>query len=131
MALTGTGVYTPLANDKPVTGLPRVLLACTSDSSLFAGTIDIGPNGQAYPQEEVVQVVASLPAVRHASVVVVRGDGLNDARTVLLVFVDNARQADGTIVFPVGIPGLQRRIAREMGERFVPDRIGYFRCGLD
>jgi hypothetical protein len=125
-ALTGTGVYAPFEADEPVRGLPRILLSCTDEASLFAGTIDVGPNGQVYPGDEVVEVVASVPAVRHASVVVAPGDGLNDARTVLLVFVDSSRDSDGTMVLPVGIPEVQRRIAREMGERFVPDRIEIF-----
>ncbi len=48
---------------------------------------------------------------------------MNDARVVLLVFVDDARAPDGRIALPVGIPEISARITREMGERFMPERI--------
>jgi hypothetical protein len=121
--LTGTGVYTAVKKEEPLPGLPRIVLVGAEEEFLFGGTMDIGPNAQAYPAEEVVQVVAALPVVRHASVIVVQGEGFNDARTVLLVFVEGTRQTDGTLALPVGIPEVARCVAREMGQRFVPDRI--------
>ena len=71
-------------------------------------------------------MAAQLPAVRHATVVIAPGRLMNDARTVLVVFTDDARGADGRIALPVTIPEIRSRIAAEMGERFVPERIAIY-----
>src|SRR5262249_52890463 len=54
------------------------------------------------------------------------GRWMNDAHVALLVFCDDARGPDGKVALPVGVPELKARIAREMGERYVPDRIEIF-----
>ena len=122
-ALNETGVYTVLDGEDPAPGLPRMLLARQGDAFFFAGAIDLGPNAEIYPRDEVARVAAGIPAVRYASVLLAPGRWMNDARVVMLVFVDDARDPDGRIALPVGVPELRARISREMGERFVPERI--------
>lgn len=125
--LNDVGVYTVMDGEDPVElPLPRMLLAARDDGYLFVGTIDLGPASQVFPCADVARVAAQLPAVRHASVVIGPGRLMNDARTVLVVFTDDARGADGRIELPVKIPAIKARIAAEMGERFVPDRIAIY-----
>jgi hypothetical protein len=154
LALDDAGIYTPVTDDEPEEGHAQVLLArretgpqgsglpaggrqasgAQEGGFIFAGTIDLGftgtfdlgPDAHAYPRDEVSRVVAAHPGVRHATVVLVPGRWMNDARVVLIVFVDDARGPDGRIALPVGVPELEKRILREMGERFVPERVEIF-----
>jgi hypothetical protein len=64
--------------------------------------------------------------VRHASVVLGPGRWMNDARVVLVIFTDDARDEDGRIVLPVEVPEITSHIARELGDRFVPERVEIF-----
>jgi hypothetical protein len=126
-ALNDMGVYTVMDGEDPAElPLPRMLLAARGDGYLFVGAIDHGPEAQVYPGAEVAGVAAQLPAVRHASVVIAPGRLMNDARTVLVVFTDDARGAEGRIELPVTIPEIKSRIAAEMGERFVPERVAIY-----
>jgi hypothetical protein len=126
-ALNDMGVYTVMVEDEPAElPLPRMLLTAREQGYLFVGTIDLGPDAQTYPRAEIAKVAAQLPAVRHASVVLGPGLLMNDARTVLVVFTDDARDPDGRIRLPVTIPEIKARIAAEMGERFVPERIAIY-----
>ena len=122
-ALNPVGVYTVLEGEDPAPGLPRMILARQGDAFFFAGAIDLGQDAQAYPCDEVAAAAAGIPAVRHAAVVTAPGRWMNDARVVLLVFVDDARGPDGRIALPVSVPEVQAHIAREMGERFAPERV--------
>ena len=123
-ALNDTGVYTVMDGKAPAElPLPRFLLARQGDGYFFAGALDVGQDAQTYPRAEVARVAAQLPAVRHATVVLGPGRWMNDARTVLIVFTDDARGPDGLLALPVTIPEIRARVAREMGARFVPERI--------
>jgi AMP-binding enzyme len=122
--LNESGIYTVVVKKKPMPGLPELLLARQGEGFLFAGCVALpGPRAQVFPGAEVAAVAAQIPAVRHAAVVLAPGQWMNDVRVVLLVFVDDARGPDGRIALPVGVPELKSRIAREMGERFMPERI--------
>lgn len=126
-ALNDAGMYTVMNGEEPAEiPLPRLLLATYEDGYLFMGALDLGPGAQVYPRAEVVRAAALIPAVRYASVVMGPGSLMNDARTVLVVFTDDARGTDGRIELPVKIPELKSRIAAEMGERYVPERIAIY-----
>ena len=126
-ALNDVGVYTVMDGEESAElPLPRMLLAARGDGYLFVGAIDLGPDAQVYPCAEVARVASRLPAVRHASVVLGPGRLMNDARTVLVVFTDDARGPDGRIELPVTIPEIKSWIGAEMGERFVPERIAIY-----
>jgi hypothetical protein len=123
-ALNDAGVYTPLSGGEPDLSLARLLVSRRGGAGLLcAGTLDPGRDAQAYPAGEVAGVVERHPAVRNASVVVAPGRFLNDARVVLLVFVDDTRGPDGRFMSPVAIPEIKELVSREMGERLLPDRI--------
>jgi hypothetical protein len=125
--LNNAGVYTVTEDGKPAElPLPRVLLTAHDDGYLFLGSIDLAPSAQVYPSAEVSRAVAQLAAVRHACVILGPGRFMNDARTVILVFTDDARGADNRISLPIAIPQIKARIAAEMGERFIPDRIAIY-----
>ena len=153
-ALDDAGIYTVVVDEEPLVGLPSVLLARRETGSqgsglpaggrpvgaaeaggyIFAGTIDLGfegtydlgPHAHVYPKREVAEVVGQHPAVRHATVVLVPGRWINDARVVLIAFVEDTRGPDGRIALPVGAHELNERVAREMGERFLPERVEIF-----
>ena len=122
-ALNEVGVYAVLEGTDPAPGLPRMILSRQRDGFFFAGAIDAGQNAQAYPRVEVAAAAAGIPVVRHAVVVVAAGRWMNDARTILLVFVDDARGPDGRIVLPVTVPEIQARVAGEVGAAFAPERV--------
>jgi hypothetical protein len=124
-ALTDTGVYTPLAEDEPLPAVPRLLLASAAEGYLCGGALESGPDTLAYPIEEVSAAVEHHPAVAYASVVVSPGRHINTAKTTLLVFVagddkDISRSASAAQ------QEFTRWVEREMGERFVPDRVEVF-----
>ncbi|MFT3765631.1 MAG: hypothetical protein QM820_08965 [Minicystis sp.] len=126
-ALNEMGAYTVMDGDAPAElPLPRLVLCRQGDGYLFAGALDLGPEAQAYPRAEIARVAEQIAAVRHASVVIGPGRWMNDARTVLVVFTDDARGPDGRIALPVGVPEIRARIRREMGERFIPERIAIY-----
>ncbi|MGK3992789.1 AMP-binding protein [Sorangium sp. So ce1024] len=126
-ALRDVGVYTPLRDEEPdLAGLPRLVLAREADDHLFAGAIDLGRDAQAYPTAEVARVAERHPAVRHAAVVVAPGRFVNDARVVLLAFVEDERGPDGRLALPVRPDELSSLVTREMGERAAPDRVEIF-----
>lgn len=126
-ALNETGVYTPMDGEDPLDlPLPHLLLLRRDEGYLFAGAINLGPDAKAYPRAEIARVAEQIPAVRHAAVVVGPGHWMNDARTVLVVFTDDARDPDGRIALPVTVPEIRARVLREMGDRFTPDRIAIY-----
>ncbi|WP_437720390.1 AMP-binding protein [Sorangium sp. So ce861] len=126
-ALRDVGVYTPLRDEEPdLAGLPRVVLSREPDDLLFAGAIDLGRDAQTYPAAEVARVAERHPAVRHAAAVVAPGRHVNDARAVLIAFVEDLRGPDGRLALPVRPDELAALVAREMGERAAPDRVEIF-----
>jgi hypothetical protein len=126
-ALNDAGVYTVMADGEPAElPLPRLLIKTRGDGYLFMGGLDLGPGAQVFPRAEVARVAAKLAAVRHATLVLGPGRLMNDARTVLLVFTDDARGEDNQIRLPVTIPQIKSRIRAEMGARFVPERIAIY-----
>jgi hypothetical protein len=118
-ALGASGVFTVLRDDADDPSMPRVVLAETSDGWLFSGPMERGPSGTSYPVEEVARVVETHSEVAAASVVLVPGRWLNDARVVLLAFVDGT-PTRGTSVLASELEAL---LEREMGEGVRPDRV--------
>jgi len=100
----------------------RFMMGDTGPALFVAGSADEGRSGTTYPVEEIVAAAEQHPAVDCASVVVNRAVRLmNDARIVLLIFVDPSRD-------PRSSAGqlsdeLQELLRIEMGERLVPDQI--------
>jgi hypothetical protein len=122
-ALNDTGIYTPLAGEEADESLPGMVLGRQGDGYFFGGAIGRGRNAHPYPAAEIAAVVERHPAVHHAAGIVAAGRWMNDARLVVLAFVDDTRGQDGRFAPPVTIPELRALIEREMGERFTPDRI--------
>lgn len=126
-AINDAGVYTVMDGKEPATlPLPRLLLGRRGDGYVYSGALDLGRDAQVYPGAEVAWIAARLPGVRHAAVVLQPGRWLNEARVVLVVFVDDARGPDGRVAVPVTVGEVRAHLAREMGERFDPDRIDIF-----
>jgi hypothetical protein len=127
-SLRDAGVYTPLVDDKPAdpTGLPAMIFAREREGYIFAGSVDLGHDAQAYPTDEVARVVESHRAVRHAAVVVTSAKYTNDAVVALLVFTDDHRDAEGRVVFRVTPDDIRALVLREMGPSVLPDRIEIF-----
>ncbi|MBK9265473.1 MAG: AMP-binding protein [Polyangiaceae bacterium] len=127
-SLRDAGVYAPLVEGKPAdpSGLPTMIFARESDGYVFAGSVDLGHDAHAYPADEVVRVVESHRAVRHAAVVVTSGKYTNDAVVALLVFTDDHRDAEGRVVFRFTPDDIRALVMREMGPTALPDRIEVF-----
>lgn len=127
-SLRDSGVYAPLVDGNPVdpTGLPAMIFAREMDGYIFAGSIDLGHDAQAFPGNEVSRVAESHGAVRHAAVVVTAGKYTNDAVVALLVFTDDHRDAQGNVIYRVTPDDIRALIAKEMGSDAQPDRIEIF-----
>jgi hypothetical protein len=116
-ALGTAGVYTPIEQEEALVGVPKLVLSRKEAGYECSGAIDLGPDAQAYPIEEVSRVVSRHRAVAHASVVVSAGRGINRANVSLLAFVEDDALEPSE---------LSAWIARELGERYLPSRIEIF-----
>jgi hypothetical protein len=126
-ALNAVGTYTPLLDDEPdFAGLPRLILVREADGFVMAGAIELGRDAQSYPTSLVARVVESEPAVRYASVVVAAANTANDAKIVVIAFVEDERGPNGENTLPIGEHAIAALIEREMGKALVPDRIEIF-----
>ena len=123
--LTEAGVYTALQGEVADASLPRMMVSRLGEGYVYAGAMEPGPNAQAYPADEIATLVETHPGVRHAAVVLAPGRWINDAKVVLLVFVDGKGES-GSEDAPIQIPDLKALIAREMGDRYRMDRIEVF-----
>ncbi|MFZ5893384.1 MAG: AMP-binding protein [Myxococcota bacterium] len=111
------GVYTPTLEEEAIAGVPQLVLSRKLRGYECSGAIDLGPDAQAYPIEEVSRVVARHPLVAHASVVVSGGRGINGANVTLLAFVEDGALERGELL---------RWLEGEMGQRYLPSRVEVF-----
>jgi hypothetical protein len=118
-ALDEIGVLTPLAADKPVEGVPAIVLGRRGSAYQFAGCAQIGRGAQVYPDAEVASQVQTHPAVRSAVAIVTARRSLNDAAVALLVFC-NPQRADAE---GVAVAEIESLIKAGMGPGHLPDRI--------
>ena len=135
-ALNDSGVYTSMIEGKADASLPRVIMARSGDGYVYAGTMDLGPDAQVYPAVEVASIVERHPGVRHAAVIIAPGGAINEAKPVLLIFVDpvskegvskeRASKEGDPSVSPIRIDAVNKLVAREMGGRFEPYRVEVF-----
>lgn len=128
-SLRDSGVYVPLGpEDKPANppGLPAMIFAREKAGYVFAGSVDLGHDAHAYPSAEVSRVVETVPAVRHAAVIVTAGKYTNDAVIALLIFTDDHRDAEGRVVSRLTTDEIRKLLLREMGPDVLPDRIEFF-----
>lgn len=100
----------------------RFVMGDSGPTLFAAGSADEGRGGTTYPIEEIVAAAELHPAVDCASVVVNRAVRLmNDARIVLLIFVDPSRDPRSTTGKLVD--EIQELLRIEMGERLAPDQL--------
>ena len=126
LALNDAGVHTIVRDEEPIDAPPRVVLGRFGNGWIYAGTVPLGPDAQAYPEAEVEALAQRHPEVRHASAFVAAGRLLNEAKTVLLLFVEPPLSARADEPAAVDVAALKATIAREMGDRYVPGRIEVF-----
>ena len=99
------------------------------------------PDSHPYPCAEIEDVVTQLDDVRHAAAFAIPGQWVNDARIVLLLFVEspslstqghksgkaNARRTSAarkpSPAATIELHHVKTIITREMGAKFLPDRI--------
>jgi len=120
-ALGASGVYTVLRDEEPDPAMLRVVLAEAGDGYLFVGPVEPMPRGLSYPSDEVAHVVERHESVRAAAAILAPGRWLNDARTVLLVFVDDPAPDAQPPVHE-----LRELIEQELGAGLAPERIEVF-----
>jgi hypothetical protein len=126
-ALRAAGTYTPLRDGEPDgSGLPQMVLVREREGYVFAGSIELGRDAQAYPAAEVARVAERHPAVRHAAAILAPGRDTNDAIVILLIFTADDRGPSGRIELPVKPNEIKALVEREMGQRLLPDRIEIF-----
>ncbi len=120
-ALDGVGTFCVLRGAETDTSFARAILGRVGDGYVYAGSLDPGPNAQRHPAADVEAAARRVPGVRHAASFEAPGRRLNEAKTVLLVFVED----EG----PVAAPDPARvaaAVVAELGERFAPDRVEVF-----
>ncbi len=120
-ALDATGVYTPLYGEEADASLARLVIAKLDQGWTVGGSIDIGPEARALPADEITACAERHPAVGAASLLVLPGRWPNEAHVLLLVFVPEPDAASGSLARE-----LRELIARELGERHVPERVEIF-----
>ncbi|MCU0682945.1 MAG: AMP-binding protein [Polyangiaceae bacterium] len=91
------------------------------DGYVYAGSLDLGPDAQRYPCADVEAALAQHPGVRHVAAFAAPGRRLNEAKMVLLAFVDPAETNP-----PPSPAALAAAIVADLGEPLRPDRIEVF-----
>lgn len=119
-ALNDAGVFTLLRGEDIDPALLQAVVGRWGEGYAYGGSLEGGPDSHPYPSELVERVVTTLPAVRYAAAFPAPGRWLNEARVVLLAFVEGRHPSEPRPVELFEIEGL---ITRELGARFVPDRI--------
>lgn len=119
-ALNDAGVFTVLRGEEADEGMVQAVVGRWGEGWAYGGSLGGGPDSHPYPSDEAEEVVTRLPEVRHAAAFSVPGRWLNEARVVLLAFVEGRRPGERP---PITLPEIEKIIAREMGASFVPDRI--------
>lgn len=120
-ALDATGVYTPLLGEDADPTLVRMVIAKLDQGWSLGGSIDQGPQAHTMPCDEIARCARRHPLVAAASVHVLPGRWPNDAHVLMLVFVSDHDAISGTLAGEV-----RQLIARELGERHVPERVEIF-----
>lgn len=119
-AYSEVGIFSVLWGDKPAIALPQVLIGRWGEGWAYGGALDTGSEAHRYPSDLIEVVATKIPAVRHASAFTLPGRWLNEAKVVLLIFVEARRPGERA---PVEIAEVERQVQREMGSVFLPDRI--------
>lgn len=115
-SLNGTGVLAVERGEQADPAAPRAILAPRTGGLVYGGGLDIGPDGRPYLDADVEATAEALPGVRHAAALVTPGRWLNDARTVLLLFVEPGSAAPS-------LAEADAHLRRELGPELAPDRI--------
>ena len=119
-SLGDSGVFTPLVRGKPDGSLVPIVISRSGDGFSMAGSIMLGPEGRTLPAREIARVAERHPGVRAAGLVVVQGQHMNAARSVLLTFVDpDLVDAERSAI----VTEVKASIVREMGAVHAPDGI--------
>ena len=120
-ALNATGVYTPLRDEEADASLVRMVIAKLDHGWSLGGSIDQGPDARSLPLAEIAACARRHPSVGEASVLVLPGRWPNEAHVLLLAFVPDPELLEGPLASEV-----LQLIARELGERHVPERVELF-----
>lgn len=119
-----SGVYAPSELDEPELSVGRYLISRDGERFLFGGAVDGSPYGIPYPAKEAEDVVASAGFVSGSGVLVRNTSGvLNDARAVLVAFVDPHYPIDADNELNGLRAHLERLLTLELGERALPRRL--------
>lgn len=131
-AIGESGVFTILRGEEGDTAAIQAVVGRWGDAYAYAGSLDIGPDSHPYPAALVEQVAMRLDEVRYAAAFDVPGQWVNDARIVLLLFVEppaststsksSTPSAKGAGI-GVELHKIKSEIIKEIGPRFMPDRI--------
>lgn len=106
--------------DASATG--RFLLSDVGDGYMYSGSLQPGPCGTTLPALEIESVAEDHPIVDAAVLLVVPDSGrFNAVTSTLLAFVDPAREPEPAA--PHLARAIEDMIRRDMGPRYVPDRI--------
>lgn len=105
-----------------VSTLGRFLLSDAGDSYMYSGSLLPGPRGTDLPAVEIESVAEGHPIVDAAVLLVNPDPGrFNAVTSTLLLFVDPAREPEP--VAPHLARTVEDMIRRDMGFRYVPDRV--------
>ncbi|HEU4412953.1 MAG TPA: AMP-binding protein [Polyangiaceae bacterium] len=120
-ALDDAGVFCVLRGGEIDGSFARAVIGRVGEGYTYAGSLDLGPDAQRHPAADVEDAARRVPGVRYAASFEAPGRRLNEAKTVLLAFVEDGGPA------PPPDPGhVAAAVVAELGERFAPDRVEIF-----
>lgn len=119
-ALNDTGVFRIQRGEEVDPAFVQAIIGRWEAGFVYGGSLDLGPDSHPYPYALAEEVLGRLPTVRHAAAFSAPGRWLNESRIVLLAFVEARHPGEKP---PVELHELEALLRRELGPRFVPDRI--------
>jgi AMP-binding enzyme len=120
-ALDEVGTFCVLRGKTIDASFAPAVIGRAGEGYTYAGSLDLGPNAQPYPAADVEDSARRVPGVRYAAAFAAPGRRLNEAKTVLLAFVED----EGPIAAP-DPSRVAEAVVADLGERFAPDRVEVF-----
>lgn len=122
-ALNDVGVFTPSGQKAFEHLLPQVLLSRDASGYAYHGSVELGPDAQRYPKAAVLSTVHEHVSVRHADIVMTAGRYPNEARIILLLFVESHPPELVSRHNRELASSVRQLIAQKVGEAWIPDRV--------
>lgn len=120
-ALDDAGTFCVLRGAEIDASFARAVIGRVGGGYAYAGSLDLGPNAQRHPAADVEDAARRVPGVRYAASFEAAGRRLNEAKVVLLAFVE-----DGGATPPPDPARVAAAVVADLGERFAPDRVEVF-----